>query len=119
MSLSKYQVIPVLEGLKKLQAIAQTNPQELNGGFGICYYLNKLCSGKWGVLEYVLVSKLSKGWSKHSGDKDYPVIGCVRLGNWTGNNLTLRLELIEYLINQIESCEDNIMLGLCLKEMIK
>lgn len=119
MSLSEYQVIPVLEGLKKLQVIAQTNPQELNEGVGICYYLNKFCSGKWDDLEYHLVSKLSKGWSKHSGDKDYPVSGGVGLGNWTGNNLTLRLELIEYLVKQIESCEDNIMLGLCLKEMVK
>lgn len=119
MSLNEYQVIPVLEGLKKLQAIAQTNPKELNSGVGICFYLNKFCSNKLFDLEYRLVSKLSENWSKHSGDKYYPVSGDVGLGNWTGNSLTLRLELIEYLVKQIESCEDNIMLGLCLKEMVK
>lgn len=118
MNLSEYQVIPVLEGLKKLQTIAQTNPQELNSGVGICFYLNKFCSNKWFDLEYELVSKLSENWSKHSGNKDYPIDGCVSFGNWTGDNLTLRLELIDYLVKQIESCEDNVMCGLCLKEMV-
>ena len=74
---------------------------------GICYNLDKyltdrgLFSDDYG---YEIVERLSKGWEHHTGDLEYPVPDPAEMrcsDTWKGEGLSLRLDLCEYIAEQL------------------
>lgn len=106
--MSVYQEIDVLTGLTMLKGLVQKQPEVLKQDFGICYHLNKMCSGGKLSYEYGFVNHFSKGWEHHSGIDRYPVNDNIKLGKWEGENLQLRLDLLEYLIKRVVNSDKNI-----------
>jgi len=54
---------------------------------------------------YALVNKLSVGWKHHTGNAPYPVPNSLYKEGyppWEGEELKLRLDLIDYLLPQIK-----------------
>jgi hypothetical protein len=68
---------------------------------GICFNLNKSVNTPYIDLGYNIVAELSKGWDKHSGRADYPIMHKGSLPLWEN---PYRLELCRYLIEQLDEC---------------
>ena len=102
--MSVYQKINVLTGLTMLKDLAEKHPSKLREAYGICLNLNLICSD--GRLEYehvLLVNYFSKGWEHHSGIERYPVQEDKDYGKWQGENLILRINLLNYLIERVSN----------------
>lgn len=71
---------------------------------GICFNLDSLLcdTGNYVASGYHVVRELSVGWDHHTGDSDYPVPFTGEQGLWKGNHLELRIDLINYIIKQLE-----------------
>ena len=101
--MSVYQKIDVLTGLNMLKDLAIGHPKKLKQGYGICHNLNLICSDGKLSYEYGLVSYFSKGWEHHSGDERYPIQEDEAYGKWQGENLILRISLLNYLIERVSN----------------
>ena len=52
---------------------------------------------------YVLVEQLAPSWEHYSGEMDLPIVGCyARDKLWEGEQLELRLSLIDHILKQLE-----------------
>ena len=98
-----YQKIDILTGLTMLKDLAEKHPNKLKHTYGICRHLNLLCSDGMGLYEYELVNYFSEGWEHHSGDEQYPIQEDKDYGKWQGENLILRISLINYLIDRVSN----------------
>ena len=75
---------------------------------GICGNANRhtlneydLWSADCKVFMYKVVEVFSVGWKHHSGSRPYPIkfiAGC----KWEGTNLTLRIDLMKYIVGKID-----------------
>ena len=101
--MSVYQKIDVLTGLTMLKDLAIGHPNKLKQNWGICHNLNLICSDGKLSYEYGLVSYFSKGWEHHSGDERYPIQEDEDCGKWQGENLILRINLLNYLIERVSN----------------
>ena len=101
--MSVYQKIDVLTGLTMLKDLAIGHPNKLKQDYGICHNLNLICSDGKMSYEYGLVSYFSKGWEHHSGDERYPIQEDEDCGKWQGENLILRISLLNYLIESVSN----------------
>ncbi len=77
--------------------------------FGICFNLSGIIhdEGLKGVrydVGHSLIKKFSIGWKHHTGDKEYPVPSLNKEYNglWKGKQLEYRLDLIDYIIEQLK-----------------
>lgn len=52
---------------------------------------------------YSFVTGWSEGWKHHTGGLAYMVPDNSEYGNWQGPNLEMRISLIDYLIDRVES----------------
>lgn len=64
--------------------------------FGICYNLNEIVDEDVSVYEFV--SNNSEDWEHHSGVYEYPVKLSNNCDLWEGEQLELRLSLLDHLI---------------------
>ena len=101
--MSVYQNIDVLTGLTMLKDLAEKHPNKLKQVYGICHNLNLICSDGKNLYEYGLVNYFSKGWGHHSGIERYPVQDDKDYGKWQGENLILRINLLNYLIERVSN----------------
>ena len=71
---------------------------------GICYNLDSLLcdTGNYVTGGYRVVRELSEGWEYHTGEPDYPVPYDSGCDLWEGHQLELRIDLINYIIKQLE-----------------
>lgn len=66
-----------------------------------------ICSN-WGdklefsCLAYDIVGDLADGWEHHSGLKHQPIAGYGWQNNWEGEQLELRLSLIDHILKRLE-----------------
>lgn len=81
---------------------------------GICCNLDKLLNptgGEWQydtdlvVNGYYIVNYFSRGWAYHTGYSAYPIIRSKPCLLWTGKQLKLRQDLIQYMIRRINAYE--------------
>ena len=101
--MSVYQNTDALTGLIMLKDLAVRHPNKLKQDYGICHNLNLICSDGRMSYEYGLVSYFSKGWEHHSGDERYPIQEDEDCGKWQGENLILRISLLNYLIERVSN----------------
>ena len=89
----------------------ETLPDNLEwNGAGIGYNLKTLVdaetehAGRYYTTPYGLVSELARGWEHHSGEFGSPIVGYYDDDQvlWEGEQLELRLDLIQYLIQGIK-----------------
>ena len=117
----------LIQSLKNLRILAAENsvPEPM---FGVCYNAQHIYwelaaeNGKTkdGNVYDVLCTTAFIGWPKHSGREDYPIplispadrrdgrslkSDGSFAGAWEGDYLNLRLELIDYAIDKLESME--------------
>lgn len=117
----------LIQSLKNLRILAAKNsvPEPM---FGVCYnaqhiyweITDKIGKTKDGNVYDVLCTTAFIGWPKHSGREDYPIplinpddrrdgrslkADGSFAGAWEGDYLDLRLELIDYAIDKLESME--------------
>ena len=77
--------------------------------YGICYnfarIIRQCCDDfSMGSLNaYDVVEFVSHGWEKHSGVSYYPIEPKGDIELWEGNQLTLRIELMQYILNKLKS----------------
>ena len=71
---------------------------------GICYNLDRLLcdTGYYCTSGYHIIKELSLGWRYHTGSSLYPVPLEKGCGLWKGSQLELRIDLINYIIKQLE-----------------
>lgn len=98
-----------LRSLKKFKSFLQSfiaNTVSIDHQFGICFNLSKLYNGKMKQetnIAYRFVEIYSIGWKHHTGCERGNIVPDNQWdGNWTGENLALRLDLCNYLIEQID-----------------
>ena len=96
-----------------IDALERIKGGERRGFRGICGSLEAilvdLSEDDSGVFDWFPpVEVFSKGWEHHSGSERYPVSGLfnyqhnTRQGTlWVGEQLELRMDLLDYLINQV------------------
>ena len=70
---------------------------------GICYNLNEIVDEDFSVYEYV--ANNSEDWEHYSGVYEYPVKLCNDCGLWEGEQLELRLSLLDHLIAKAQEKE--------------
>lgn len=99
--MSVYQNTDVLTGLIMLKDLAEKHPNRLEQDFGICYYLNQICSDGMLSYEYAFVNHFSNGWEYHSGINRYPINDNIKFRKWEGENLILRINLLNHLIGRV------------------
>jgi len=93
----------LLQALKQLRVMAASGcvPDTKEG---ICLNVYNLC-GKYYLAKQ---RKLQSGWQYHSGDDYFPVAGLWEffcspyIKKWQGEQLDLRLSLINHMINKLE-----------------
>lgn len=89
----------LLQALKQLRDMAPNVP---DNALGICHNLIAV-----GYNDTLILKTLWEDWEDYSGDRRYPVLGLEAfMGNenlWTGEQLTLRLSLINHMINKLEN----------------
>lgn len=79
--------------------------EALNGN--IVWISHGICSN-WGDkldfngLAYDIVEDLADGWEHHSGIKHQPIAGYGWYNNWEGEQLELRLSLIDHILKRLE-----------------
>ena len=105
--MSVYQKIDILTGLTMLKDLAEKHLNKLKQTYGICHHLNLICSDGKKLYEYALVNYFSKGWEHHSGIERYPVQDDKDYGKWQGENLILRINLLNYLIERVSNHSTN------------
>lgn len=88
-----------------IQGLLRVKEKALNGEYtqwdkyGICsMWMDEVGCGS----TYDFVYVLSKGWEHYSGRKAYPVIQEPDEHCWEGEQLILRLSLIDHLLEQLE-----------------
>lgn len=89
-------VIEILSGLKKERPCKY---------FGICYNLSNLIieiNNDDRRMGYNVIEVFSLGWKHHTGILESPVPYESCRGLWEGNQLVLRIDLINYIIKQLE-----------------
>lgn len=107
----------LLEGLREVLTLAlagrfsstgDNRSDRLGRWKGICYYLTAVMKKnnvdqhtEFGI-EYEAVNTLSRGWIHHTGDPSYPVPR-LQPHLWEGEQLELRLDLINYMINRLHT----------------
>lgn len=64
-----------------------------------CHILNR---GKDGVYFYGFISDFAEYWPNHSGFKLSPIKEDRYFRKWEGNNLTLRIDLMKYIVGKID-----------------
>jgi len=96
--MSVYQNIDVLTGLTMLKDLAEKHPNKLKQTYSICHHLNLICSDGKGLYEYELVNYFSEGW-----EHQYPIQEYEDYGKWQGENLILRINLLNYLIERVSN----------------
>lgn len=70
---------------------------------GICYNLTEnMYDSDLPPIGYKLIRELSVGWKHHTGNPEYPVPYESGCGLWEGHQLELRIDLINYIIKQLE-----------------
>lgn len=89
----------LIQGLLRVKEKALSGEYNQLGKYGIC----SMWMGEVGCkTTYDFVDVLSEGWEHHSGRKHYPVPQKSREHCWTGEQLILRLSLIDHLLEQLE-----------------
>lgn len=89
-------VIGTLSGLKE---------KRLRDCFGICHNLSELVikiNNDKRRKGYEIIEELSLGWEYHTGDRHYPVRSKKGCYLWKASQLELRIDLINYIIKQLE-----------------
>lgn len=98
-----------------LQALNTLKSQALSGdlhckGTGICYNLDELLRQPINGYEvYRFVDACSKTWPLTTGEEGYPVPHVYGVRYWEGENLKLRLSLIDHIIEVVKAnmpCQD-------------
>lgn len=89
--------------MKILDALLVLKKQAVNGSvrkpvFGICYNLSELMGGCDSSYDFVAVS--CSDWEFFSGCYLNPIDGYVDKPLWEGEQLELRLSLLDHLINK-------------------
>jgi hypothetical protein len=51
---------------------------------------------------YFIVNQLSRNWKHFSGNPYYPITCTPNLEKWEGNQLELRISLMEHLISELK-----------------
>ena len=96
-NISASEVVDLLEYLKENVS---------DNYFGICYNLSKLVEETNGDLRkmgYDIVEEFSVGWKYHTGSKEYPIPRHNTHNSlWKGKQLIYRLDLIDYIIEQLK-----------------
>lgn len=71
---------------------------------GICYNVNqhKLNNSKEGIYFYGFISDFAEYWPLHSGLETMPIIEDRKFSKWEGTNLTLRIDLMKYIVGKID-----------------
>ena len=81
----------------------------LDTNYGICYnfarVIRECCDdfSMGGLKAYDVVEHISHGWEKHSGDSCYPIEPKDDEELWEGEQLELRIELMQYILNKLKS----------------
>ena len=75
--------------------------------FGICWNADHLLNQTLDVLThfdmYFFIKANTCGWEHHTGDDEYPVPNVRDYGKWEGTNLTLRIDLMKYIVGKIDN----------------
>lgn len=77
---------------------------KLNKKYSFKYYIFPVKNkGHMTSGEYIkFVSRKSLGWEYHTGQWCYPVPDDHSLEEWEGTNLTLRIDLMKYIVGKID-----------------
>lgn len=94
--------------MKILNALLALKEQALSGSvneplFGICRNLSSLTGCSWE--SYSFVSSNCEDWEYFSGDSAYPIVGYDEEPMWEGEQLVLRLSLLDHLIAKAKILE--------------
>jgi hypothetical protein len=77
--------------------------------YGICYnfarVIRECCDdfSMGNVKVYDVVEHISHGWEKHSGYRASPIEPQEDVALWEGEQLELRIELMQYILNKLKS----------------
>lgn len=101
--------------MKLIDALQTVRDRVTRAGYhphaGICTEIKWSFPGRWDRRVQLLAefSELAKGWPKYSGDRTYPIPGgegayvahMQARTLWTGEQRALRLELLDWCIEQL------------------
>jgi len=95
--------VEVLRRIQTLLVLARTDavPEEK---LGICHNISGL-DDTWETKYYNLVNFIGLHWEKYSGDLSYP-IPHRSSEHWAGEELELRVEFLEYMIERVLPLSD-------------